>query len=496
MSVFICWSGGRSHEVAHAVRALLQSALPRLVGGEEKIQVSISDEIEKGVAWFESIIERLRSARAGVVCMTFENVDNPWLHFEAGALAQRVAGARPGDPAGARPQDPRLFTLLHGLTGAALKGPLGAYQATSTTKPDLASMIRSIAQVLAGRELAATLECIAEDEWKTFQEALEKVAVPVRTLVPNFESLFQRKTFHEPLNRCVDEAWLRRYDGARSTREQLVAQLDRVRAACTPHERGLFEMLLAELDGYSMAIEARLLSEKTFELSGEGELKMDPGVFACCEDRRLAVRSIAGILSDPLETPLREEAVRFMAAETNEERKMIVHRLEGPIRKQREAAFEQASTHPEGRVDWSPIFGSLTDGESPIRFRESSWDLDRIYYYLLIQYFGIDALHWRPGAPDGEPAATQQDWLCGARDVEMEVERYRAKSKGGSLMPLTYALGALQEICRYPPPDPAAAKTRVQSARDVVLEELQPILDSPSASTLARVLRELFPDGA
>jgi hypothetical protein len=497
MSVFICWSGDRSHEVARAVRTLLQSALPRLVGAKE-IHVSISDEIEKGVAWFDSIIKRLQSAKAGVVCVTSENVDSPWMHFEAGALAQRVAGKQSGDEAGARPQDPRLFTLLHGLTGAALKGPLGAYQATSTTEPDVASMIRSIAHVLAGSELAASGEkpILTNDEWTTFKGTLDRIAVPVQKLIPNFESLFQRKTFHEPLNRCVDEAWLRRYDGARSTREQLVAHLDRVRAACAPHERGLFEMLLSELDAYSMAIEARLLSAKPFELADDGELKMDPGVLACCEDRRLAVRSIAGILLDPTDTPMREEAVRFMAAETNEERKMIVHRLEGAIRKQREAAFEQASNHPEGRVDWYPLIGSLTGGESPIRFRESCWDLDRIYYYLLIQYFGIAALRWRQDAPDGEPAAMQQDWLCGARDVEMEVERYRAKAKGGSLMPLTYALVALQEICRHRPPDPTAANLCVQSARDLVLEELKSILDAPSAGALARVLRELLPAGA
>lgn len=150
-----------------------------------------------------------------------ENVDSPWLHFEAGALAQRVAGERSGDEAGERPQAPRLFTLLHGLTGATLKGPLGAYQATSTTEPDIASMIRSIAYVLADGEIAANIEetIIRQDEWTTFKGALDKIAVPVRKLIPNFESLFQRKTFHEPRHRF----------------------------------------------GYSMAIQARLLSEEPFE---------------------------------------------------------------------------------------------------------------------------------------------------------------------------------------------------------------------------------------
>ena len=72
---------------------------------------------------------------------------------------------------------------------------------------------------------------------------------------------------------------------------------------------------------------------------------------------------------------------------------------------------------------------------------------DRIYYYLLVQYFSIATLRWEPRATFmNEPPPMRHDWLCGARDVEMEVERYRAKPKGGSVMPMTYALVALQEI--------------------------------------------------
>jgi hypothetical protein len=42
----------------------------------------------------------------------------------------------------------RLFTLLHGVTGAALEGHLSAYQSIITTEQDMAEMFLSLARVL------------------------------------------------------------------------------------------------------------------------------------------------------------------------------------------------------------------------------------------------------------------------------------------------------------------------------------------------------------
>jgi hypothetical protein len=217
-------------------------------------------------------------------------------------------------------------------------------------------------------------------------------------------------------------------------------------------------MLLAELEGYAMALQALLLCSKKFQLGDPGELQINPGFRTCCENRRLAIRSLAGRLLHPLDSPRREADVRFMAAETNEERKMIVHRGEGEIRREREVTFDKASKGSETSASWTEPLEKLMGNRKPTTFRESSWDLDRIYYYLLIQYFGTRALRWEPAAeptavsPNHEgvhlgvlngPAAgthdplvpMKHDWLCAARDVEMEMERYRAKSKGAHSCP-------------------------------------------------------------
>src|SRR5262245_46843273 len=83
MSVFICWSGARSHAIAKAVEKLLEEM--------DVCKVFVSDHIEKGVAWFDSILEKLQDAQVGIVCLTSENLGSPWMHFEAGALARGLS---------------------------------------------------------------------------------------------------------------------------------------------------------------------------------------------------------------------------------------------------------------------------------------------------------------------------------------------------------------------------------------------------------------------
>jgi len=521
VSVFICWSGARSHKLALAAEALLRTTLCL-----EKEDVFVSDRIDKGVAWFDAIVKHLETSKVGIVCLTAENVESPWLHFESGALALRLEREQDAG-APTKPLTPRnrLFTLLHGVTGAELKGPLGAYQATSTTELEMATMIQSIAQILGGPHLeAVTARETMNSAWEKFKKALDELAIPARDLIRELDSWFQRKTFNEPLHCCADQSWLRRYDGARQTRDRLTAHIDRVRAACSEHESGVFEMLVSELDGYAMALAALLLTPKIFPLGDRGELTMDPGIRTSCEDRRLAIRSLAGRLLHPVDSPLRrKEAVRFMGAETNEERKMIVHRMESAMRSKWEEVYQQTNKGPGADPRWRAAIGELTENRRPIKFRASPWDLDRIFYYLLIEYFGAASLQWMPlqdtsGSPpatsasppaapgsdiadsgDGNLNPMPQDIMCAARDVEMEVERYRAKSKGVSLTPLTYALAALQALRTHVPDPPDrnfdSAQTAVRSALNLVQQEFADVLKSDAGRALARLVDGMVSDG-
>jgi len=81
MKLFITWSGELSREVALAIRTNFPDVL---VG----LDVFMSEvDISSGVPWFETIAANLADSAYGIVVVTRENQRQPWLLFEAGALA-------------------------------------------------------------------------------------------------------------------------------------------------------------------------------------------------------------------------------------------------------------------------------------------------------------------------------------------------------------------------------------------------------------------------
>jgi hypothetical protein len=87
MRVFISWSGPRSQAVANALRLwipdILQSVKPWVSGVD----------VQAGSRWNHEVEQQLRDCTFGILCVTPENQTAPWLLFEAGALANSIAGA-------------------------------------------------------------------------------------------------------------------------------------------------------------------------------------------------------------------------------------------------------------------------------------------------------------------------------------------------------------------------------------------------------------------
>jgi hypothetical protein len=133
------------------------------------------------------------------------------------------------------------------------------------------------------------------------------------------------------------------------------------------------------------------------------------------------VKAIVGRILDGSESaPLTAEAVRYFGAETFEERKLIVHRLESRIRTHMDAGNEPT-------MDWDHRWA----------YRGSSWDLDRINYYLNQEY--------RSWSSQNQPAdANSID--CAIHDVVIEMEHAVATPSTAAMMPVGYALGALNEV--------------------------------------------------
>jgi hypothetical protein len=125
MKVFISWSGDTSKEVAIAFRDWLPSVI-------QSVNPYVSSEdINKGVRWSADISAELDSTSFGIICLTQENLDSPWIHFEAGALSKAVDKSR-------------VAPFLLGVKTSEVRGPLLQFQSTSFTKSEVKKLLFSI----------------------------------------------------------------------------------------------------------------------------------------------------------------------------------------------------------------------------------------------------------------------------------------------------------------------------------------------------------------
>jgi hypothetical protein len=109
MNVFLSWSGPKSKQVAEALRNWIPGVL-------QAVRPYFSDEdLQPGKQWTPALAAQLESTDVGLICMTSENLDAPWLMFEAGALAKRLDTAR-------------VIPLLLDVEASDIRGPLAQFQ--------------------------------------------------------------------------------------------------------------------------------------------------------------------------------------------------------------------------------------------------------------------------------------------------------------------------------------------------------------------------------
>ena len=400
--IFICWSRPRGGRLAELCRDLLGRTIPKL-----KPRIFASPQIEKGARWFEEVLRQLEAAKVGIICLTPESLESPWLHFEAGALLRGMHAA----PGGNEPVQNRAFTFLYDVEPAALGGPLAQYQSTSAIRADTRSMLVSIARAME-IEWDSRIEKRFSVAWTRFEQELRGLGIPLQQLIPQFERWFQRKTFEEPLDQCSDQAWVARYDGARQTQDRIDARLGAVRAACPRYQSDLCEHLRMLVESYAMDIRALLLRAKPFALRSDGLLDIPRSIMSACENRRGRIKEVVSRILDPMGVPVTPEAASYWLSDSFEQRKMMIHRCEHGI---------LASREPADGAEPPPDIGRAR------KMMRGTWELDRIHGFLL-----IELVHARAdGAAD--------DLIRAANE---EVERLTANRKR-SAMPLYYALRAL-----------------------------------------------------
>lgn len=80
-TIFLSWSGKQSKHYAEAWRRWIRKVFP-------KSEVFLSSkDIRAGADWRRVLSKNIRSTKIGIVYITAQNRNQPWILFEAGALA-------------------------------------------------------------------------------------------------------------------------------------------------------------------------------------------------------------------------------------------------------------------------------------------------------------------------------------------------------------------------------------------------------------------------
>jgi hypothetical protein len=156
MKVFLSWSGELSHKLALELR----DWLPFVIQSVEPY-VS-SEDIDKGTRWSIDIAKELENSSFGVLCVTPQNLDAPWINFEAGALSKAFNTAS-------------VSPFLFGLKPSDLKkSPLLQFQSTLYDKKDFLKLIYSINNSLGKEKLdEKKLERTFEMWWENLKSKLD-----------------------------------------------------------------------------------------------------------------------------------------------------------------------------------------------------------------------------------------------------------------------------------------------------------------------------------
>jgi hypothetical protein len=175
-TVFISWSGERSRYVAEALRGwlpvVLQAANPWMS----------AQDAEKGTRWEPEIMSKLEESDIGIVCLTPQNLDSPWLLFEAGALAKKIGKSR-------------VCTYLLDLTPAEVPPPMGMFQHTVIARDETRKLLEAINNSQAKPIGKDILDASFSALWPSLEEKIKAIpqaqepAKPVRSLNDMMEEL-------------------------------------------------------------------------------------------------------------------------------------------------------------------------------------------------------------------------------------------------------------------------------------------------------------------
>lgn len=193
--VFISWSGPLSQKLGEALRNWLPSAL-------QFVKPYFSPEdIEKGAKWGSEIAKELETSNIGVICLTRDNTEKPWILFEAGALSKSLERSR-------------VCTLLFGVDPSDVKGPLTSFQATRFVKEDFKRLFAAINSAAEDSRLDTTvLDNVFDMWWPKLEAEIDSILKSNDTAIKT-----ERRSERDILEELLE---LTRMNSSRSARPRI-----------------------------------------------------------------------------------------------------------------------------------------------------------------------------------------------------------------------------------------------------------------------------------
>jgi hypothetical protein len=160
MQIFISWSGKLSKDIGETFKKWIPSVLQVVK------PYFTPDDIEKGTRWSTEIAKELEQSQVGIVIVTRQNLQSPWIMFESGALSKQLTKSR-------------ICPILFGVENTDLQGPLVQFQTTSFIKDDMFRLIKNVNGACSEQRLEESVLSDVFEKWwpdleKTISSKLQK----------------------------------------------------------------------------------------------------------------------------------------------------------------------------------------------------------------------------------------------------------------------------------------------------------------------------------
>ncbi|MGV9206255.1 MAG: toll/interleukin-1 receptor domain-containing protein [Promethearchaeia archaeon] len=157
MNVFLSWSGDESKEFAR----IFSEWLPLIF---QNIKIFYSeDDISKGEFWTSRLRQELQTNDTGIIFLTKDNMNNPWILFEAGALTNGIGKGK-------------ITPILFDFEIKELNNPLNLFNVAKFQQEDIYKLLKSINKDLGDNGITEKqLETYFNRFWKDINDNISRI---------------------------------------------------------------------------------------------------------------------------------------------------------------------------------------------------------------------------------------------------------------------------------------------------------------------------------